>query len=73
MPTNIHMMVFALLSMVALGVSTYLYKRSTKAIEPTNTTFFYYLVFNHGAGRDCTVLWHQKKPHRSGEALVSLC
>ena len=34
---------FSLASMLTLGVSTYLYKRSTDVIGPTNTTFFYYL------------------------------
>jgi len=33
---------FALFSMLTLGVSSFLYKRSTVAIGPTNTTFFYY-------------------------------
>jgi drug/metabolite transporter (DMT)-like permease len=43
MPTSFNGLFFALLSMVTLGVSTYLYKRSTEAIGPNNTTFFYYL------------------------------
>ncbi len=33
----------AIISMVGLGVSTFLYKQSTSAIGPVNTTFFYYL------------------------------
>ena len=36
-------LLFALASMVTMGISHYLYKRSTEAIGPTNTTFFYYL------------------------------
>ncbi len=32
----------ALCSMLFMGVSNYLYKRSTDAIGPTNTTFYYY-------------------------------
>jgi drug/metabolite transporter (DMT)-like permease len=43
MPASLSGLFFSLLSMVTLGVSTYLYKRSTAAIGPTNTTFFYYL------------------------------
>ncbi len=35
--------ILAILSMVGLGFSTFLYKRSTDAIGPVNTTFFYYL------------------------------
>lgn len=34
---------FAIISMIGLGVSTFLYKQSTSAIGPVNTTFFYYL------------------------------
>lgn len=34
---------FAIVSMVTMGISSYLYKRSTDAIGATNTTFFYYL------------------------------
>ncbi len=33
----------AIVSMVGLGVSSFLYKQSTTAIGPVNTTFFYYL------------------------------
>ncbi len=33
----------AIISMAGLGFSTFLYKRSTDAIGPVNTTFFYYL------------------------------
>lgn len=33
----------ALASMVTLGISNYLYKRSTDTIGPVNATFFYYL------------------------------
>lgn len=33
----------ALASMVTLGISNYLYKRSTDALGPVNATFFYYL------------------------------
>jgi len=33
----------ALCSMFFMGVSNYLYKRSTDSIGPTNTTFYYYL------------------------------
>ena len=36
-------LIFSLLSMVTLGVSNYLYKRSTEFLGPTNTTFFYYM------------------------------
>lgn len=36
-------LLFALASMITLGVSNYLYKRSTDVLGPTNTTFFYYL------------------------------
>jgi drug/metabolite transporter (DMT)-like permease len=43
MPASLQGMTFALFSMITLGVSTYLYKRSTAVIGPTNTTFFYYL------------------------------
>ncbi len=35
--------ILALVSMAGLGVSNFLYKRSTDAIGPVNTTFFYYL------------------------------
>ena len=31
-------------SMIGLGISNFLYKRSTDAIGPVNTTFFYYLL-----------------------------
>jgi drug/metabolite transporter (DMT)-like permease len=43
MPTSLSGLLLALLSMLTLGISTYLYKQSTAAIGPTNTTFFYYL------------------------------
>ncbi|HIK45925.1 MAG TPA: DMT family transporter [Leptolyngbyaceae cyanobacterium M65_K2018_010] len=43
MTTTKEGLLFALASMVTLGISSYLYKRSTDAIGPTNTTFFYYL------------------------------
>ena len=33
---------FALLSAVSLGVSNFLYKRSSEVLSPINTTFFYY-------------------------------
>jgi drug/metabolite transporter (DMT)-like permease len=33
----------AIISMVGLGVSNFLYKKSTSTIGPINTTFFYYL------------------------------
>ena len=36
-------LIFALLSMITAGASNYLYKRSTDAIGPINTTFFSYL------------------------------
>lgn len=36
-------LIFSLLSMLTLGVSNYLYKRSVDFLGPTNTTFFYYL------------------------------
>ncbi len=36
-------LLFALASMITMGVSHYLYKRSTEVLGPTNTTFFYYL------------------------------
>ncbi|MCP3923062.1 MAG: DMT family transporter [Desulfobacterales bacterium] len=35
--------ILAIVSMVGLGVSSFLYKQSTTAIGPVNTTFFYYL------------------------------
>ena len=41
MPTN--GLALAIGSMFFMGVSTFLYKYSTDAIGPTNTTFFYYL------------------------------
>lgn len=36
-------MILAFGSMFFMGISSFLYKRSTDAIGPTNTTFFYYL------------------------------
>lgn len=36
-------LIFSLLSMITAGASNYLYKRSTDAIGPVNTTFFSYL------------------------------
>ena len=33
----------AIISMVGLGISNFLYKKSSTAIGPINTTFFYYL------------------------------
>jgi len=59
---------FALLSMVALGISNYLYKRSTQLMSPINTTFFYYLFSVVIAG----VVWmvfREKEPIPRG-ALV---
>lgn len=35
--------ILALTSMVFMGISNYLYKRSTEALGPTNTTFYYYM------------------------------
>jgi drug/metabolite transporter (DMT)-like permease len=43
MQSNYTGLIFALASMFTMGISSYLYKRSTDAIGPTNTTFFYYL------------------------------
>ena len=36
-------MIFAIASMVFMGISTFIYKKSTDSIGATNTTFFYYL------------------------------
>lgn len=36
-------LLFAIGSMVFMGISSYLYKRSTDALGATNTTFYYYL------------------------------
>jgi len=33
----------AIISMIFAGISTYLYKRCSPLLGPTNTTFFYYL------------------------------
>lgn len=35
--------VFIIISMCCLGISTFIYKKSTDAVGPVNTTFFYYL------------------------------
>jgi drug/metabolite transporter (DMT)-like permease len=43
MKTSHEGLLFSLASMLTLGVSNYLYKRSTDVLGPTNTTFFYYL------------------------------
>ncbi len=36
-------LLFSLASMITMGISNYLYKRSTEVLGATNTTFFYYL------------------------------
>ena len=36
-------LLFSLVSMITMGISNYLYKRSTEALGATNTTFFSYL------------------------------
>jgi drug/metabolite transporter (DMT)-like permease len=50
-----------LISMVTLGVSTYLYKRSADVIGPTNTTFFYYL-FSSAIAIVMWVVFREKQP-----------
>ena len=36
-------LLFSLISMITMGISNYLYKRSTEVLGATNTTFFSYL------------------------------
>jgi|TARA_B110000908_G_scaffold129431_1_gene152086 ABC-type nickel/cobalt efflux system permease component RcnA len=36
-------MLFAIASMMLMGVSTFIYKKSTLALGATNATFYYYL------------------------------
>lgn len=36
-------LLFIIVSMSCLGISTFIYKKSTEAVGPVNTTFFYYL------------------------------
>lgn len=43
MQSNYHGFALAVVSMIGLGISTFLYKKSTGAIGAVNTTFFYYL------------------------------
>ena len=54
-------LLFSLASMLTLGVSTYLYKRSTDILGPTNTTFFYYL-FSFTIAIVVWVLFRERDP-----------
>ncbi len=53
MKSNLLGFLFAFFSMIGLGVSNFLYKKSTAALGPVNTTFFYYL-FSIGIA---TIVW----------------
>lgn len=54
-------LIFAFVSMAALGVSNYFYKRSTQLMSPVNTTFFYYL-FSVVIALVVWVLFREKEP-----------
>ncbi len=43
MNTSYEGLLLALISMITMGISSYLYKHCTDILGPTNTTFFYYL------------------------------
>lgn len=43
MEKNYFAIIFIIISMCCLGISTFIYKKSTDAVGPVNTTFFYYL------------------------------
>lgn len=43
MEKNYFGLIFIIISMICLGVSTFFYKKSTETAGPVNTTFFYYL------------------------------
>ncbi len=51
---------FSLFSMITLGISNYLYKRSTELLGPTNTTFYYYL-FSFTLASLVWLLFHERE------------
>lgn len=59
---------FAVGSMILMGISTFLYKRSTDAIGATNTTFFYYL-FSIIIATGIWLIFREKEPF-SASALI---
>mgnify|MGYP006109762251 CR=1 FL=1 len=59
---------FAIASMFFMGVSTFLYKRSTDALGATNTVFFYYL-FSIVIATGVWLICREKEPF-SPSALV---
>jgi|TARA_B110000914_G_C15292844_1_gene367452 drug/metabolite transporter (DMT)-like permease len=52
---------FAIASMLFMGISTFLYKRSTDALGATNTTFFYYL-FSIVIATGVWIMFREKEP-----------
>ena len=54
-------LMFAIASMFFMGISTFLYKRSTDAIGATNTTFFYYL-FSIVIATGVWLIFREKEP-----------
>ena len=52
---------FAIASMFFMGVSAFLYKRSTDALGATNTTFFYYL-FSVVIASGVWLMFREKEP-----------
>ena len=54
-------LLFSLASMITMGISNYLYKRSTEVLGATNTTFFYYL-FSGIIALFVWLLFREKQP-----------
>ncbi len=54
-------LLFSLASMITMGISSYLYKRSTEVLGATNTTFFYYL-FSGIIALFVWLLFREKQP-----------
>ena len=59
MQNNYLGLILSIISMIGLGFSNFLYKKSTSAIGPVNTTFFYYLFSFCIA----TVIWFVFREH----------
>ena len=59
-------LLFSLISMITMGISSYLYKRSTEVLGATNTTFFYYL-FSGIIALFVWLLFREKQPFTSGD------
>ncbi|MDJ0636299.1 MAG: DMT family transporter [Xenococcaceae cyanobacterium MO_188.B29] len=59
-------LLFSLVSMITMGISSYLYKKSTEVLGATNTTFFYYL-FSGIIALFVWLIFREKQPFTSSD------